>query len=174
MNRRIQITAGAAILYPVLYFLDSTGWFYALVPAVFIHEAGHALAVRGCGARITRLRVEITGLCLDCAGLLNPRQEILCAAAAPMAGLARAAALSGSSHPWAQLSCRLSLGLSLFNLMPVPALDGGKILAAWSKNEKLVQLCGYGVVLLTAAITIRGQQWFLLAPLCILVLQLKA
>lgn len=174
MTRRIQISVGAAILYPVLYFLDSTGWFYALVPAICIHEAGHALALRSCGVRIIKLRIEITGLCLDYAGLLHPRQEMLCAAAGPIAGFMWAAALAGFYHPWSQLSSRLSLGLSLFNLMPFPMLDGGRILLALSGDEKLVQRCGYGVLFLLVVGVVWGRHWVLAVPIFILLLQFKA
>ena len=42
---RVQLTAGAAVFYPLLFILDGDGWLAALLPGVVFHELGHLLAL---------------------------------------------------------------------------------------------------------------------------------
>ena len=167
-NCQLQVTAGAAIFYPVLYFFDSTGWFSALLPAVLAHEAGHALLLRCCGASIHTLRLEITGLCMECSELFDPRQVLLCAAAGPAAGFLWALIAGLIPGQWACMSRQLSIGLSLCNLLPVMPLDGGRILLALTGSEsilhrsRMVALCGLTLCALWF------HQWHLLAAVGIL------
>lgn len=153
---RFQVTAAAAIFYPVLYFFDSAGWFSALLPAVLAHETGHILALYTFGSRIDTIRLEITGLCMECASLYRPRQNAVCAAAGPAAGLLWAVTSAQLPGDWAARSAQLSVGLSLFNLLPILPLDGGRILLAVTGRENLTDWCGR----ITLGLMIAGAMWF--------------
>ena len=175
MGCRFQVTAGAAVFYPVLYFFDSTGWFSALLPAVIAHEAGHALALRCCGSSIQTLRLEVTGLCMECSELFHPQMEAICAAAGPAAGLLWVWIMDWFPGEWPQLSKELSLGLSLFNLLPVLPLDGGRILLALTGREELILWAGRLCSVSLAIMALGLQQWTLLLPAAVILLcQIRA
>lgn len=175
MGQRFQVTAGAAIFYPVLYFFDSTGWFSALVPAVLAHEVGHLLALHGSGASVQCLRLEVSGLCMECTELFSPRSEALCAGAGPAAGLLWALIMGFVPGRWAQMSMELSMGLSIFNLLPVLPLDGGRIILALTGRENVVRMCGWLTPVVISALAFLLRQWSLLVPAGIVLLcQFKA
>ena len=62
---RVEITAGAAVVFPLLFYLDDSGIFSAVLPAVFFHEIGHCISAWMYGGRILSLRMSLSGLCLD-------------------------------------------------------------------------------------------------------------
>lgn len=168
-GERIRVSIGAALFYPALYFLDSAGWFSALVPAIVFHEAGHWLALRRCGARILRLQVDITGLCMDTTTLYSRRQEAVCAAAGPAAGLFWAGIAALMESRWGQMCAGVSLMLTLFNLLPVLPLDGGRILLALTGSEKLLDQLGCIVPLLLAVGALLWDAYGLLIPAALIV-----
>ena len=127
---RWDISAGAVLLFALMYFFDGSGIVAAAVPAVLVHELGHALFLRLQGKRLTRVRVALSGLTIDYAGSLHGIDALLCCGAGPLFGLAYAAAASVSQQRFFRLSATVSLLLSLFNLLPVLPLDGGRIVAA--------------------------------------------
>ena len=91
------------------------------------HEAGHLLALRLAGARVERVRLTAFGaeIRADTRYLSYPR-EILCTLAGPAVNLILAvllARLAGND-----LAAGVNLTLGLFNLLPIPALDGGRVL----------------------------------------------
>ena len=124
----MEITPGAAILYPLLYFFDADGWFAALLPGVILHELGHAAALRLCGGEAASLRLEITGLCLDILPLTSSAAEILCCLAGPAAGLLWIPLARTLPGVWWRKSADAALVINLFNLLPALPLDGGKAL----------------------------------------------
>lgn len=146
----IQFTVGFMLLASLLWLLDTSGLLSALLPAVLVHELGHAGALRLCGARVTMLRFEVCGLRMDYGGCLSDAEELLCALAGPAAGAAYAlcSALLGRALESAFLLCSagVSLCLTVFNLLPAPMLDGGRALC--------VLHCGKGRLLgvLTGAV----------------------
>ncbi|PWM24064.1 MAG: hypothetical protein DBX44_05000 [Oscillospiraceae bacterium] len=117
-------------------------WFFALTAAgvlagqdlcslllgAAIHEAGHLAALFGFGGRIGKFRLgafgaEILPRYAEPPGALA---ELLILLAGPAAGLAAgAAALLGGFPRFAAVN----LALSCFNLLPLPGLDGGSVLA---------------------------------------------
>ena len=87
------------------------------------------------------------------------------AAAGPAAGFAYAFLASflwrETGQDWLSLSAGLSLLLSIFNLLPAPPLDGGRILAPLlcallgSKKEKRIgRILGFGVGFILCALGI--------------------
>lgn len=152
MMRRVKwdISAGAVLLFALMYFFDGSGIVSAAVPAVLLHELGHVLFLRLQGKRLTRVRVSLSGLTLDYAGSLHGADALLCCGAGPLFGLAYAAAALSVQGRFFQLSGTVSLLLSLFNLLPVLPLDGGRIVAALAGPRAARRLSRAMAVLLLA------------------------
>lgn len=91
------------------------------------HEAGHLLALRLAGVRVERMRLTAFGaeILADTRFMSYPR-EILCTLAGPAVNLLLAVILARLMG--AYLAAGVNLTLGVFNLLPVPALDGGRIL----------------------------------------------
>lgn len=151
--RRVKwdISAGAVLLFALMYFFDGSGLVSAAIPAVLVHELGHVLFLRLQGKRLTRVRVALSGLTLDYAGNLRGMDALLCCGAGPLFGLAYAAATLSSQQRFFQLSGTVSLLLSLFNLLPVLPLDGGRIVAALAGPRTAQRLSRVLAALLLAA-----------------------
>lgn len=122
----------------ILVFLMNEAVLGALLTAAAVHELGHVLALVLCGARITQIRVEFTGLCLVCTALTHRRDEAFAALAGPAAGLLWSA-IATSFWP---LSASFSLLLSLYNLLPALPLDGGRFILAWTGRGALLRFTG--------------------------------
>lgn len=163
----LQFTAGFMLLASLLWLLDTSGVVSACVPAVLVHELGHAAALRLCGARITAICFEACGLRMDYAGCLSRTEELLCTLAGPACGLlyACAAALFGRCTGSEFLFCTagVSLSLSAFNLLPAPMLDGGRILSALNCGRlRALGLITGAVLMLGGALLLRSVYGLLL------------
>lgn len=119
-----------ALLAAALYFLELRS-IAALAAAVIAHELGHFTALRLLGLRIRAFRSETQGFCIDYEGDATRLGHITAALAGPAAGLALAFALSALAARTGSSFCALTAGvsllLSLFNLLPVRRMDGGRI-----------------------------------------------
>lgn len=105
----------------------------AVLLAALCHELGHLLALRLAGAKVERLRLNAFGaeICADTRRLSYPR-EIACTLAGPVVNLALALFLARTAGWYVPAGSSLLLGC--FNLLPVPALDGGRalhLLVSW-------------------------------------------
>ena len=71
MKRRVRldIRPGGVLMLALLYFFGDLRILTALLGSITVHELGHALALRIFGARVRRIRVDVTGLCMDYHGL---------------------------------------------------------------------------------------------------------
>lgn len=122
-----------AALAAAVYFLDAY-IFTALIIAAAVHELGHIIALKAAHFRINGFAAELGGLRIDYSGENAPAFHALAALAGPLAGLGFAflcsflARVTGIS--WFALTAGISLVLSIFNLLPVLPLDGGRMLAA--------------------------------------------
>ena len=148
------MSAGAAILYPLLYFLDESGWFAALLPGLTIHELGHWAAVTITGGKVSALRLDAAGLCMEYSGIFGRAEEAVCAAAGPAAGLLWAATAYLIPTVCGRKSAVASLLVNLFNLLPAAPLDGGRILFAATESRRALHISSAVVIigLLCAAI----------------------
>ena len=126
---RWNVSAGAVLLFALLYFFDDAGWVAALVPAVLAHELGHAAVLRLCRARLRRISVGVFGIEMEYAGVLSGMETLLALAAGPAAGLIYAVTACSTGTAYGSLSGALSFCLSVLNLLPALPLDGGRIVA---------------------------------------------
>ena len=148
-----SVSAGAVLLFALMYFFDGSGIVSAAIPAIVLHELGHYLALCLSRKRITRVCVNVTGVELNYAGSLGSVQALLCAAAGPVAGLLYGMAAARTRSAFLRMSGSASLALSVFNLLPVLPLDGGRIVSAvfGPKRGELFSRCFSVIVLLLGA-----------------------
>jgi Zn-dependent protease len=143
------------------------GWRFALglVLSIYVHEMGHVAALRRLGIRasapmfvpgfgaLVRMRQRPA----------SPHEDARVGLAGPVWGLAAAVACAAAflvtRHPyWAamtQWGCRINL----FNLIPLPPLDGGRGMAPLSRSQGLLVVGTVGLALL---LTGEGMLWLLL------------
>ena len=103
---RVEVTGGFLLLMAWLNYCDRQGLFPLAVCAAAAHEAGHWVLIRAFHGRVTLLRLSAAG--------------------AEMVNLILAL---GSARMGAAVFAGLNLALGLFNLLPLSALDGGRILS---------------------------------------------
>ena len=126
---RLEVSGGILLLMSVSGFLWGGGVLAAAVLAAAFHELGHLVLILGQGALPSRLRLDLFGACLFCAGRTpDRREELWRALSGPVSGLLLWGALRASSVLLLQRTASRSLMLSLVNLLPASGLDGGRVL----------------------------------------------
>ncbi len=128
---KARITSGFLLIFSVLYFFDGKLCLSALC-AIFLHELGHAAALKLQGAEIRLLKFSVSGLTMSCsAGTLGYWGEIAAIAAGPAASFISAYLLSLFGERFYD-AAGLSLIYGVFNLIPVSGLDGGGLVFAFT------------------------------------------
>ena len=136
------------ILLLLISLLSCESWeLWAIGSAVLVHECGHLLALRFLGERVTDFCLDRTGAVILCPALSSKAEEICVALAGSTAGLLWALALGFSKLPGKEYASAVSAALSFFNLLPVPLLDGGRVLLALGCRERTVEICALLVLL---------------------------
>lgn len=127
---RVEITAGALLLWALLYYLDSGGMVPQVLAACALHELGHWAAIRLLGGRVARLKITCVGaeMVLSARFPLGPARELAAALAGPAVNLLCAGLWAGLGEGW-YCFAGIHLALGLFNLLPVGPLDGGRVLS---------------------------------------------
>ncbi len=153
-----DISPAFALAAAFIYLLDEQGLFALAVLSAVVHELGHYAALCAFGARPYLLRLELTGAAMYFdESRLSYWRELAAAAAGPLAGLllAFAAAWLG-----AHALAGVSLILSLFNLLPLGGLDGGRMLAAalsmHMEPERAAKICRIVTVVCSALMLAAG------------------
>ena len=147
-KQTVEISPGAAFLAALLLLYLRNEELLALAIPVMIHELGHLAAILALGQRVTGFRADLCGFTMDWSGEGGPWREALIAAAGPLAGLlfALTASLAGVRCGWLCLAAGVSLLLSLFNLLPILPLDGGRLLSCLAcarlGEERGERVCG--------------------------------
>lgn len=141
----LSLLAGAGEVLPLLLL------------SALCHELGHLTALHLAGARVERLRLTAFGaeIQADTRRLSYPR-EILCTLAGPAVNLLLALAFARLGGHYVAAGANLLLGC--FNLLPVPALDGGRtlhLLVSWLSDplaaDRVCQKVGISCALLLNA-----------------------
>ncbi len=150
-DRRFNINALALLIFAMAFFFDDSGLLPAVLPAVAVHEFGHVAALRMSGAKLRYLRFSIFGFELDYSGEISRRAEMFSLAAGPLAGLiyAVAACVLFQSRFW-RCSGELSVMLSIFNLLPIPPLDGGRLSLLLFSKRNCRKICLFSLCLMFA------------------------
>ncbi len=131
--RHVEISGSFLVLMALLYYLDGGALLFPALLACAFHELGHFLAIALLGGRVVLLRLSCIGaeMRLSTRRQLNCPRELIAALAGPAANLFltfAAAKLAPAIGEPGYVFAGLSLTLALFNLLPVPQLDGGRIL----------------------------------------------
>lgn len=131
-GRRVTISFVLTLAAAFIYYVVSIETAIAIALPVAVHELSHIIALRFFGLKVKSVRAELTGLCIDYCGFAEPVVHIAAAFAGPAGGFIYAYAASliarETGCAWMELSAGISLLLSVFNLLPVLPLDGGRIL----------------------------------------------
>lgn len=140
----------------------------ALACAVFIHEFCHFLALRLMGQRVVKIKIELCGIRMDYMGISSPLIDVFTAFAGPLGGMVYGLllllCLGGTEHDMVILSAEFSLLYSLFNLLPVVPLDGGRIfltLCEAMENEDAVQAAKLVSKIFGLVFSLFGLYWML-------------
>jgi stage IV sporulation protein FB len=134
----------------------ATGYFFELVTLfgiVLIHELGHVTAARMFGWRIREICfLPFGGVAVtEESGNVPAHEEIVVALAGPLQHVWMIAAAALFSYlgiwdaGWTAYFIQGNLMVGLFNLLPVPPLDGGRIFQAlcsyWVSYHRTIALC---------------------------------
>lgn len=147
---RIEVTGGALLLLAWLNYCDTQNLLPLVLCAATAHELGHLAAIYGLGGSVDRLRLTAAGAELRLNGTLSYGRDVLCAVAGPLVNFLLA---FWAAELGADVFAGLNLALGGFNLLPVGALDGGRIvscLGAWSlglqRSDRLLRWVERAVV----------------------------
>lgn len=119
INKPIISTLLIGVL--MIFFLPLR-WLFAAFVAASIHELGHCFTVLILGGSIHGLKIGQYGTIIEAADLTK-RKEVICLLAGPLAGLLPILTL----HTFPALAI-CSIVQTMYNLLPIYPLDGGKIL----------------------------------------------
>lgn len=146
MVRKIEVQSGGMLLLSVMVFFLDADMLAALLGNVLIHEWGHIRMLKRYGVYIRRIEIGFTGACIVCNTEYLPAFSVFASVAAgPFLGLVIAGLCSFFGNLFAcdflLLFAGVGIVLSLFNLLPVFPLDGGRMLKLVA--PKLVRPIGY-------------------------------
>ena len=137
MKKRMTVSPLSCIWLAVLIWLD-TPYILPMILAVCLHEGGHLILALALRIRISQFNISMLGarMQVDPADL-SYKKEFLLALGGPLAGALgfllcfpiclRHSALPFFSELLLPFSV-ISLLLSLFNMIPIDTLDGGRML----------------------------------------------
>ena len=129
------------------------------------HELGHLAALRLAGTEVELLRLTAFGAEIRADTRYLPYgREILCTLAGPMVNLLLALVLARAAGDYALAGANLLLGI--FNLLPIPSLDGGRALylfLSWRRDpiwaDQICRRAGLGCSLALTAIALLLTLW---------------
>ncbi len=134
--KKIKISILSAI-WIVFLIISKTPFIIPLLCAVILHECGHLLCAVILKIKIKRFDLSLLGARIKTYSTLSYKDELVFALGGPLMGLLGFAltfkiAIANFYSPFCQSFLFpfsiLSLCLSIFNLLPLASLDGGRIL----------------------------------------------
>lgn len=123
---KLVICFVASVLTVVAYTELGIHSLLSLLVAVLVHEIGHIAAIYVLGNKVGNIRLEPSGLKIEYMGILSKKDELCSALAGPLGGLVFF--FAAKHFDALNLSAQISLIYSLFNLLPIFPLDGGRVL----------------------------------------------
>lgn len=121
-RRKVTLSGGFCLFLASMVLFLPLPWTLAMIVAAAVHELGHYLAICACCGRGEGIQLHAYQARMH----LPPMgrwQECVCALAGPAAGLSLL--LVGR---WMPRTAICALGQSVYNLMPIYPLDGGRAL----------------------------------------------
>ena len=131
-NMKLKIQESTYIFAVLLLFLVPFRWVIAWLIAVAVHEFFHYAAVRVLGGHVHELTINMGGITMY-ADSLTDRKRVISILCGPVFGFFPV--LFGREFPELAICCWV---LSIYNLLPLPSLDGGNVLCILIKNSKIV------------------------------------
>jgi len=132
----LQISGGFWLLTAWFVLANGVDLLAVVLAAAGTHELGHYLALRACGAGISRVRISVFGAVMETAGgRLSYRRELVTVLAGPAANLLCAMAMVVAGGERWSIPVGANLVLCSFNLLPIRPLDGGRtleLLVSWA------------------------------------------
>lgn len=128
-NNFFELSPFAIVYFTLLMSCGTRDKTVAVVFAVIVHELSHLLALSIFGCRISSVLLSLKGLCIKYTDNEHYCERFISYMAGPLGGLIHFVfgELCGKAvlPEWFILSCRVSIFLSMFNIMPLFPLDGG-------------------------------------------------
>lgn len=158
------LKTGISMLISIVVYRYTFGWAGAIgfVLLILIHELGHVVANLHYGLPASApIFIPYVGAVINLRGApANARVEAVIGIAGPVAGALASFAcfgwyMAGGPHLALTLSW-FGFMMNLFNLLPVPPLDGGRVAAAISPWIWVIGLAGMGMMLLDEIKSGRG------------------
>lgn len=115
-----------SIIWIAVLFIFNNSHIIELILAIALHELGHIICAMILKVKIHRFELSILGARLHMAGDISYLQEFLISLCGPLSGVIGFALCI--HHDFLFDFAILSLCLSVFNLLPLSTLDGGRIL----------------------------------------------
>lgn len=124
----MTVSPGFLLLTAFLYYLGGGGAVTAFLSAALAHELGHLTAMWALRAEISALRLTPCGPVIEYRGDLTRRQEMCILAAGPLGGIFFALFCFHMGTAYFSYAGAIALLATIFNLLPVEPMDGGRLL----------------------------------------------
>ncbi|MDO4546520.1 MAG: M50 family metallopeptidase [Clostridia bacterium] len=127
---RVRIHGSILVMMAVTSLVSGGVPVMAMMASVAFHEAGHALAAKLSGARISEIELMPFGAAarIDDMHNLKPGKAVAVALAGPVASALMCAAFYYGTTPLTRLFYRINLTIAAFNMLPALPLDGGRVM----------------------------------------------
>lgn len=122
---RVSMSEGSWLILAVVFLCVPLPWITAAVLAAVVHECGHYLALICFREKQIQIKLSVSSVRMVLP-TMQQGKELICALSGPIMGLS----LLLLSR-WLPRTALCALGQSLFNLLPIYPLDGGRALKAF-------------------------------------------
>lgn len=137
-NCRVRVGYEAVAGLTAVLLLDRENRVILCIAAALLHELGHLLMMRLCGARVRGVSLGIFDVRIDADSPRSLRDDVLITLSGAAANLLIAAALT----PTGSFFGAANLAMGCFNLLPVGSLDGGRLLYLMLSLRYDDRVCG--------------------------------